>query len=139
MSGCPAQGDHPKRCHPQHIDNQRISFLSEVHGTLFLHLVLDGAQFHDEGFQLAQNGRFQILFLKCALESEKIEKIRIAEHKVGGQSIFFPQSLEFNLCQLCRLFGKSGPLIQHRADLAPQGAHAPSLQPTHFSIEIALE
>jgi hypothetical protein len=39
------------------------------------------AQLEDEGFQLAQDGGFQVAFIMALAQAQKVEEIRVLEHQ----------------------------------------------------------
>ena len=78
------------------------------------------AQFQDEGFQLAQDGGFQISFVMALAQAQKVEEVRVFEDQ-GGIGVTGFDLLSPNGCgglqggKLCAL------------DLVAQLTHTPSV------------
>jgi len=57
----------------------------------------------------------------------------------GGQPVGRTQRIQFMADEFVRFFGERDAFIEHRVNLAAQGAHAPALDPAHLSVELTLE
>ena len=82
------------------------------------------AQFQDEGFQLAQDGGFQIGFVVALAQAQEVEEVRVFEDEGGGALGFDKLSLNGGVglqgCKLCALEGLAFNLVA-------QLTHAPGV------------
>src|SRR2546422_10591349 len=74
------------------------------------------AQFENEGFHLAQDGRFQILLSITVFQPEEIKDVGIAKNQIGCELIFFSQRFQLLAEQFVRLLRQRGAFKKHRAD-----------------------
>ncbi len=98
-----------------------------------------GAEFQEEGFDLAENGRLKVFFAVGVLEPEEIEDIRIAEDEIGRQRVAVAEGLQFLFDQFFRLLRDGRTLVEHRLDALLQRPRAPALDAAHFGVKVALK
>ena len=66
------------------------------------------SQFQEEGFNLAQDRRLEILLGVGVFQAEKVEHIGIAKDQVGRELVFLAKLFQLLPDELVRLLGKRG-------------------------------
>ncbi len=74
-----------------------------------------------------------------ATEPQKVQKIRIAKHHVGRQTVFVAERGNILFDQVRRFLADRRPLEQQVSDLVAQSANAPAFDSTHFRVKVAFQ
>lgn len=97
------------------------------------------AEFEQEGFNLAEDRVFEVLFEIAVVKAEEVEDVGILEDKGGRELVLAAKLGELGFGNSLRLSGNGGALIEHGADLLTKGADTPTLDPAHLGVEVPLE
>ena len=97
------------------------------------------AKFEEEALHLAEDGGFEVLLGIDVGEPEEIEDAGVAENEIGRELVFGPERVEFLASQCTGVFRAGGALVKHSVDFVSQCTGAPSFDPAHLGIKVALE
>src|SRR3972149_4100084 len=112
--------------------------LADAHALLAGDEAETSPHLQQEALYLAQNGALHVALAVGAFQPQEVKEVRITEDSIGRHASFAEVG-DFRGNDRLGIPGKGGTLEQHAADLLPERADIPTLDPAHLGVEIAGE